>query len=197
MTADGSTYAWPQSDVYVAKTSMEDYLSLDSPFHVYYMTISGHMPYNFNRVASKYRDLVEPLPYSETTKAYLATAIEADRMLQTLLDGLEQAGELDNTLIVACADHIPYFNVDTLEELSGQSFGSSGDMERLDEEGASTSTSTAAPWSCGPPGWRSRWWWTSPADRWTSCPPSPTCWAWNMTPGCWPGRICCPTRRGW
>ena len=38
-------------------------------------------------------------------------------MLQTLLDGLEQAGELDNTLIVACADHIPYFNVDTLEEL--------------------------------------------------------------------------------
>ena len=133
MTADGSTYAWPQSDVYVAKTSMEDYLSLDSPFHVYYMTISGHMPYNFNRVASKYRDLVEPLPYSETTKAYLATAIEADRMLQTLLDGLEQAGELDNTLIVACADHIPYFNVDTLEELSGQSFGSSEDMERLDE----------------------------------------------------------------
>lgn len=97
------------------------------------MTISGHMPYNFNRVASKYRDLVEPLPYSETTKAYLATAIEADRMLQTLLDGLEQAGELDNTLIVACADHIPYFNVDTLEELSGQSFGSSEDMERLDE----------------------------------------------------------------
>lgn len=44
MTADGSTYAWPQSDVYVAKTSMEDYLSLDGPFHVYYMTISGHMP---------------------------------------------------------------------------------------------------------------------------------------------------------
>ncbi len=68
MTADGSTYAWPQSDVYVAKTSMDDYLSLDSPFHVYYMTISGHMPYNFNRVASKYRDLVEPLPYSETQR---------------------------------------------------------------------------------------------------------------------------------
>ena len=42
-------------------------------------------------------------PYSETTKAYLAAAIEADRMLQTLLDGLERAGELDNTLIVACA----------------------------------------------------------------------------------------------
>ena len=133
MTADGSTYAWPQSDVYVAKTSMEDYLSLDGPFHVYYMTISGHMPYNFNRVAAKYRELVEPLPYSETTKAYLAAAIEADRMLQTLLDGLERAGELDNTLIVACADHIPYFNVDTLEELSGERFGSSEDMERLDE----------------------------------------------------------------
>ena len=65
-------------------------------------------------------------------------------MLQTLLDGLERAGELDNTLIVACADHIPYFNVDTLEELSGERSAArrtwSGWMS-----GTLTSTSTAAP----------------------------------------------------
>ena len=30
---------------------------------------------------------------------------------------LEAAGKLDKTLIVATGDHIPYFNVDTLEEL--------------------------------------------------------------------------------
>ena len=129
----GDTYAWPQSDVYVAQESMPDYINSDQPFHVYYLTISGHMPYNFNRIASKYRDLVDPLPYSETTKAYVATVIEVDRMFQTLLDGLEEAGKLDKTLIVATADHIPYFNVDTLEELSGQTFGSSDDIEGLNE----------------------------------------------------------------
>ena len=137
MTADGSTYAWPQSDVYVAQASMPEYLNSDTPFHVYYLTISGHMPYVFNRVTSKYRDLVEDLPYSETAKAYLAAAIEADRMLQTLLDGLEQAGKLDKTLIVAAGDHIPYFDVDVLEELSGQRFGSSKDIEGLNERNIS------------------------------------------------------------
>ena len=137
MTADGSTYAWPQSDVYVAQESMPDYLNLDTPFHVYYMTISGHMPYVFNRVSGKYRDLAEGLPYSETTKAYLATVIEADRMVQTLLDGLEQAGKLDKTLIVVAGDHIPYFNVDVLEKLSGKTFGSSKDIEGLNERNIS------------------------------------------------------------
>ena len=129
----GDTYAWPQSDVYVVQESMPDYVHSDQPFHVYYLTISGHMPYVFNRISSQYRDIVDPLPYSETTKAYLGTAIEVDRMFQTLLEGLEEAGKLDNTLIVATADHIPYFNVDTLEELSGQTFGSSDDIEGLNE----------------------------------------------------------------
>ena len=129
----GDTYAWPQSDVYVVQKSMPEYLEQEEPFLVYYLTISGHMPYNFNRVAGKYRELVEELPYSQTTKAYAATAIEVDRMFQTLLDSLEEAGKLDNTLIVATADHIPYANVETLEELSGRTFGSSDDIRGLNE----------------------------------------------------------------
>ncbi len=133
MTADGSTYAWPQSDVYVARATMDEYMTGDTPFNVYYLTISGHMPYNFNRVAVKYRDQVNELPYSDTTRAYLAVTMEVDRMFQALLDGLEAAGKLDNTLIVATSDHVPYFNVDTLEELAGESFGSSKDVEALNE----------------------------------------------------------------
>ena len=133
MNSSGSKYLWPQRDKYVIDASVDDYIYGDEPFHVYYLTISGHMPYSSNRVANQYRDIVDALPYSETTRNYLATCIEVDRALEELLAKLEQAGKLDKTLIVASADHVPYFNVDTLEELSGEAFGSSADLEMLKE----------------------------------------------------------------
>ena len=125
--------AWPARDTQVIENSVDDYLSSDQPFHVYYLTISGHMPYSNNRIVSPYRDTVRALSYSETTQNYMATAMEVDRALELLLQKLEEAGKLDKTLIVATGDHIPYFNVDTLEELAGKSFGSSKALESLDE----------------------------------------------------------------
>jgi lipoteichoic acid synthase len=133
MNSDGSNYLWPQRDKYVIDASVDDYINSDTPFNIYYLTISGHMPYSNNRVANQYRDLVDGLPYSDTTKNYVATVIEVDRALEELLTKLEEAGKLDNTLIVASPDHVPYFNVDTLEELSGETFGSSEDLENLKE----------------------------------------------------------------
>lgn len=124
---------WPQRDVYLVDASVDDYLNSDTPFNIYYLTISGHMPYSDHWIVQQYRDLVDPLPYSETTKNYVATCIEVDRAFKELLDKLEAAGKLDKTLIVAAPDHVPYFNVDTLEELSGQTFGSSEDLENLKE----------------------------------------------------------------
>ena len=125
---------WPQRDTHMISASVDDYINSDTPFHVYYLTISGHMPYSNNRVVAPYRDTVRALPYSETTQNYVATCMEVDRALELLLDKLRAAGKLDKTLIVATGDHIPYFNVDTLEELSGQTFGSSKDMESLNEK---------------------------------------------------------------
>jgi len=124
---------WPQRDSYVVEASVDDYINSDKPFHVYYLTISGHVPYSDNRIVAPYRDTVRALPYSSTTQNYVATAMEVDKALKTLLDKLEAAGKLDKTLIVATGDHIPYFNVDTLEELSGKKFGSSDDLEALKE----------------------------------------------------------------
>ena len=124
---------WPQRDSVMIEASVDDYINSDKPFHIYYLTISGHMPYSNNRVVAPYRETVRALPYSETTQNYVATAMEVDKALKTLLDKLEAAGKLDKTLIVATGDHIPYFNVDTLEELAGKKFGSSDDLERLKE----------------------------------------------------------------
>jgi hypothetical protein len=49
----------------------------DEPFHAYYMTVSGHMRYDFNGnyIAYKNRDLVSHLPYGVGGKAYMATQI--------------------------------------------------------------------------------------------------------------------------
>ena len=132
VNSSGKSY-WPQRDAYLIDASVEDYINGDEPFHVYYLTISGHMPYSWNYAAKQYKELVADLPYSDTTKAYLATAMEVDRALETLLGHLEAAGKLDTTLIVASPDHVPYFNVDTLEELTGETFGSSEDLEYLRE----------------------------------------------------------------
>ena len=132
--AAGTDRLWPQRDKYMVEVSVDDYIHSDTPFHVYYLTVSGHTNYGWNRVASQYQDLVSGLPYSEKTQAYVAAAaIEVDRAMEALLDELEAAGKLDNTLIIATGDHIPYSDVDVLEELAGKPFGSSEDLEYLRE----------------------------------------------------------------
>ena len=132
-TTSSGEIAWPARDTQVIENSVDDYLNSDQPFHVYYLTISGHMPYVNNRIVQPYLEEVRALPYSQTTQNYMATVMEVDRALALLLDKLEAAGKLDKTLIVATGDHIPYSNADILEELSGRSFGSSEDLEALDE----------------------------------------------------------------
>lgn len=125
---------WPQRDKHAIEASIDNYLDSDVPFHAYYLTISGHMPYSANNwVVRQYRDIVDPLPCSDNTKYYLATAIEVDRALEYLIQRLDQAGKLDKTLIAAAPDHIPYFDLATLEELAGETFGSSKDLEYLNE----------------------------------------------------------------
>jgi phosphoglycerol transferase MdoB-like AlkP superfamily enzyme len=95
------------------------------PFHVYYMTVSGHLLYNFtgNYIAAKNRDLVRDLPYSDAVQAYYACNIELDRALELLLDQLDEAGILENTAIVLSGDHYPYGleweGLDALNEIAG------------------------------------------------------------------------------
>ena len=55
---------WPQRDSHMIEASVDDFLNSDTPFHVYYLTISGHMPYSDNRVVAPYRDVIRALPYT-------------------------------------------------------------------------------------------------------------------------------------
>lgn len=132
-TTSSGEIAWPARDTQVIENSVDDYINSTEPFHVYYLTISGHMPYANNRIVQPYLEQVRALPYSQTTQNYMATVMEVDRALELLLEKLEEAGKLDKTLIIATGDHIPYSNAGVLEELSGRTFGSSSDLEALNE----------------------------------------------------------------
>ena len=112
---------WPEYDTEMIKATTDDYLNSTEPFMVYYMTVSGHLAYNFggNEVATKNREKVNNLPYSDSVKAYLATQIELNDALELLINTLEEKNKLDDTVIVLLADHYPYgLTVDQINEIS-------------------------------------------------------------------------------
>ena len=112
---------WPESDLEMIEVTAPEYIG-DEPFHVYYMTVSGHMQYTFlgNTMSAKNRDVVDDLPYSEEAKAYLACNVELDRALERLIGLLEEAGIADRTVIALSSDHYPYgLEKDQIDELAG------------------------------------------------------------------------------
>ena len=102
---------WPQSDVEMINATIDDYINSDTPFMTYYMTVSGHFYYDFNTnaIARKNKKLVDDLNYPEDVKGYIATQIELDKALETLMEKLKEANKLDDTVFVLLADHYPYY----------------------------------------------------------------------------------------
>lgn len=114
--------SWLPSDVDMINATFPLYKD-NTPFVTYYVTVSGHAPYAYNStgnsIALKNKDLVADLPYSNNVKAYLATQIELDRALETLINSLKEAGVLEDTVIALVGDHYPYtLTIDEINEIS-------------------------------------------------------------------------------
>lgn len=111
---------WPESDVEMMDATVSDYINGDKPFLAYYMTVSGHFEYDwYNKMAKKHKDAVQDLSYSDKVKAYIATQIELDQALETLIKKLDEDGKLDDTVFVMMADHYPYgLTIDEINEVS-------------------------------------------------------------------------------
>ena len=111
---------WPNSDLEMMQATagsyISDYVENGTPFHAYYMTVSGHGYYtwNGNAMSRKHREVVEAaMPdASEQVQAYIACHIELDRALEYLIAQLEEAGIADDTVIAMSSDHYPYLLVD-------------------------------------------------------------------------------------
>lgn len=113
---------WPSSDLSMIDVTTSDYLKEGKgKFLTYYMTVSGHLQYtpSGNKIVEQNWNYVENLDYSEKAKGYLAAQIELDRAVELLIKRLEEAGELENTVILISGDHYPYgLTLDEVNELS-------------------------------------------------------------------------------
>jgi phosphoglycerol transferase MdoB-like AlkP superfamily enzyme len=126
------TETWPESDLEMIELTVPEYID-SQPFHVYYMTVSGHLQYTFtgNYIAAKNRSLVENLPYSKNVKAYLACNIELDKAMEKLIQELEKKGIAEDTLIAISPDHYPYgLTLNEISELAGKEIKSDVDLDR-------------------------------------------------------------------
>lgn len=111
---------WPNSDKEMIDATTSYYIDNDK-FMTYYMTVSGHLNYNFsgNNMAYRNKNKVKNLKYSTAIKAYLATQIELDKSIEKLLQVLEEKGKLNDTLIVIAPDHYPYgLTIKQINEIS-------------------------------------------------------------------------------
>ena len=87
-------------------------------FMTYYITMSGHFPYEFSDKTRNY-EKVKDLDYSDEAKAYLATQIDLDNAVELLIQKLEKQGILDDTVICLVGDHYPYgLSIDQINEIS-------------------------------------------------------------------------------
>ncbi len=123
---------WPSSDLEMIQYTVPEYIQAEQ-FNVYYMTVSGHMYYSFtgNGMSSKNKEAVAGLDMSENARAYIACHIELDKALGYLLNELNNAGKLENTVIALSADHYPYaMTEEQYEELAGKDLSKDRDTYR-------------------------------------------------------------------
>ena len=114
-------YTWPESDYEMMKATY-DFYGDSQPFVAYYMTMSGHLEYNFinNRLAIKNREYVEHLDLTEQALAYVSANVELDRALEYLLNRLEEQGIAEDTVIIITPDHYPYgLSDEAFDDLAG------------------------------------------------------------------------------
>ena len=117
LTEDGS---WPYSDLEMLQNTIDPYIDAyvkdGTPFHTYYMTVSGHGGYGWGHaMAAKNRQKAQAAYPNASTQvqAYVAANLELESALAYLLEELETAGIADDTVICLAADHYPYLLSDT------------------------------------------------------------------------------------
>ena len=100
---------WPPSDLEMMEEIVPMFVD-EEQFMVYCLTVSGHLNYNRegNVMSDRHYDEVAGLPYSEGVKCYLACQQELELAMESLVRQLEEAGRLEDTVIVLSADHYPY-----------------------------------------------------------------------------------------
>ncbi len=121
----GMTFSssWPASDLEMFEQSVDDFIEEDR-FHAYYMTFSGHGPYSSSNVMyrkniNKVKELAGDKYKDDAILGYFCGEYEFELGVEYLVNRLEEAGKLDNTVIVIIGDHYPYYLTDSAKKEYG------------------------------------------------------------------------------
>lgn len=100
---------FPSSDLEMVEKSNSYYIDSDL-FATYYITVSGHLnyEYNINAMIRKNWKYVKDLEYTSKVKGYIACNLEFEFAIGRLLELLTEKETLDDTVIVITTDHYPY-----------------------------------------------------------------------------------------
>ena len=121
-------WGW-QSDLEMMELTMPYWIDKDQ-FVTLYVTSSTHFPYDQGSdLGNRYLDEIDRVhpDYPIEVKRYISKSMELDKAMAYLIEHLEEAGKLDNTLIVLFADHHPLETaIKTLDDYGGY------EVDRLD-----------------------------------------------------------------
>ncbi len=116
---------WP-SDIELMEKAVPTFINEDK-FFTKMVTVSGHLTYNDKHsIVRKNIDKVENIDADEIIKSYFATQVELDNAIGTLVDEVEKAGKLDDTVFAIYSDHRPY-------GLNRSEIQDNSEIERLNE----------------------------------------------------------------
>ncbi len=100
---------WPESDLEMIEKTVPEFIDKE-PFHVYYLTVSGHGVYTRrgNMMATRHYHVFEHLDLPDEAICYMAANYDLELAMESLLKQLREAGIAERTLIVINPDHYPY-----------------------------------------------------------------------------------------
>ena len=106
---EGLSGSWPISDLEMMQYALPQFRG-ETPFNVYFMSISGHFPYfhDISDMVEKYGDRTKGKGYSDVVDAYICSQIDFEEAVSWLLQELKKDGTLEDTVFVIAPDHYPY-----------------------------------------------------------------------------------------
>ncbi len=129
LNIDGTT-RWP-SDIELMEKSLPTFINEDK-FFTKMVTVSGHLAYNqSNEIVKKNFDVVKDIDEDEEIVNYFATHVEVDNAIGYLVDEVEAAGKLDDTIFMIYSDHRPYgMSIKKIDETSKLDRSNDVDMNK-------------------------------------------------------------------
>jgi phosphoglycerol transferase MdoB-like AlkP superfamily enzyme len=98
---------WPSDEV-MMQNSVQYWLDKEQ-FFSFYITVSGHFPYyDDGTIILENWNVVKDWDADYLIQKYVATQVELDRSIKYLMDELEAAGKLDDTVFAIYPDHFPF-----------------------------------------------------------------------------------------